>query len=129
MRLIASVLFILLSLTGCITEKPVPENEEWEISPLFGWNNTPTKVDMSHDYISTTANIFGIYNEEGSNMGRAHLYCKPFTSTISSADAGLNNLWFYNYSDRIAKRVCRLILLCMKSDTLSVWDTQQLLQQ
>ncbi len=35
MRLIASVLFILLSLTGCITEKPDPENKEWEISPLF----------------------------------------------------------------------------------------------
>ncbi|UKS29666.1 hypothetical protein LOZ80_12325 [Paenibacillus sp. HWE-109] len=35
MRLIKSVLFILLSLTGCITEKPDPESKEWEISPLF----------------------------------------------------------------------------------------------
>lgn len=70
---------------------------------VVGWNDTPTKVGLSHDYSLLTANIFGIYNEEGSNMGRAHLYCKPFTSEASSGDAGLNNLWFYNYSGPLNK--------------------------
>ncbi|WP_054957897.1 matrixin family metalloprotease [Paenibacillus dakarensis] len=65
---------------------------------VVGWNDTPTKIGLSHDYTLTTANVFGIYNEEGSNMGRAFLYCKPFTSEASSGNAGLNNLWFYNYS-------------------------------
>lgn len=65
---------------------------------VVGYNNTGTKVDLSLDTTSTTGNLFGIYDEEGTNMGRAHMYCAPFTSTASSGDAGLNNLWFYNYS-------------------------------
>jgi hypothetical protein len=35
MRLVVIVMLLLLSLAGCVTEKPAPENKEWKVSPLF----------------------------------------------------------------------------------------------
>lgn len=70
---------------------------------VVGWNNTPTKIYMYHDYTEKSHNLFGIYNEEGSNMGRAFLYCTIFTTKANNGTAGLNNLWFYNYSGSLNK--------------------------
>jgi hypothetical protein len=35
MRLVVIIIIFLLSLTGCIAEKPDPEKTEWKVSPLF----------------------------------------------------------------------------------------------
>lgn len=71
---------------------------------VVNFNNTATKVGLSLDYTSTTANTFGIFNEDSNTMGRTVYTCKfPTYSEISTSDAGLNNLYFYNNPYRKAE--------------------------